>query len=62
MLDRRLDRAVMEACVEAMDFDLAGQSIVARCRFETRSAARARQATVLARSLPGAGAEVADRR
>lgn len=62
LLDRRLDRAVIEACGEAMDFDLAGQSIVARCRLETRSAVNARRETLLARSLAGTDAKVADRR
>lgn len=62
LLDRRLDRAVIETCGEAMDFDLAGQALVTRCRFETRKAAHARRDTMLARSLSGTDAEVADRR
>lgn len=62
LLDRRLDRAVIGVCGEAMDFDLAGQAIVARCRFDTRSAVNARRDTMLAHSLFGADAKVANRR
>lgn len=62
LLERRLDRAVMEACGEAMDFDLAGQDIVTRCHFETRSAVNAQRDTMLARSLLSTNEKVADRR
>ena len=61
-LDRRLDRAVIEACGSAPDFDLAGGNAVVRCRSDTRGQASARRDAMLARSAPGTGIEVAARR
>lgn len=62
MLDRRLDRAVIEACGSAPDYDLAGGNAVVRCRSDTRGQANARRDAMLARSAPAATVEVAARR
>lgn len=62
LLDRRLDRAIIEACGSAPDFDLAGRRDVARCRSDSHIKAKARRDAILARSAHLIAAEVAARR
>jgi UrcA family protein len=55
MLDRRLAKAVVEACGTAADFDLAGSNDVRRCRDETIAsidANRDRLVELASRSAP----------
>ena len=55
MLDRRLAKAVVEACGSAADFDLAGSNDVRRCRDETTAsinANRDRLVEMAGRSAP----------
>lgn len=46
-LDRRIDRAVRQACGWASDFDLAGQNDLRRCRKETIAQIAARRSLAI---------------
>lgn len=56
-LDRRLAKAVVEACGSAADFDLAGSNDVRRCRDETRTSINANRDQLV--ELAGRSAPIA---